>query len=96
MSDVNNRNAENPIVIEGDVLPPPSTTDKYSSRAKLQTPRQVAEEIARVYRSARSGQLNISNATKLTYILQVLSKALMDADVEERITELERKTNEKL
>ena len=43
---------------------------------------------------AKSGKLNLADATKLTYILQVLARLITDHDLEQRIEALEEQ-NEK-
>jgi len=61
-------------------------------RCKLDTLQDVRREMAKVYREARSGLLNTQDATKLTWMLQAVSKVIEGGDIEERIKALEEKT----
>lgn len=71
-----------------DVTPPPS---RRYERAKLQGLRDIGNEIAKVYRLARSGELDPSVATKLTYILSTLAKVRVEGDLEKRLEALEQR-----
>lgn len=55
----------------------------------------VRSELARVYREARTGKMDTSEATKLTYILQVLAKIIEGGELEQRIEALEEALKEK-
>jgi hypothetical protein len=58
-------------------------------RLKLRTPRHVADELARVYRSMKSGTLRPEVGTKLVYTLSQLSRVLEVAELADRIERLE-------
>ena len=49
----------------------------------------VLNELARVYREARRGQLDLSDATRLAMILREIRSALESGDIERRIDALE-------
>ncbi len=49
----------------------------------------VKTEIGRVYRQARRGQLDTSEATRLVYMLRVLLTAIETTDIESRLEALE-------
>ena len=51
----------------------------------------VVSELAKVYREARRGELEVGDATRLAMILREIRCALESSDVERRITELEAK-----
>jgi len=72
------------VVIESDFKMP-----KKYARARLQTANDIAHEIARVYRAAKSGELDPNVATKLVYILSTLAKVRADGELELRIEALE-------
>ena len=52
----------------------------------------VKTEIGRVYRQARRGQLDTSEATRLVYMLRVLLTAIETTDFERRLDALETVT----
>ena len=49
----------------------------------------VRSEMARVYRAARMGRLDLGDAKSLTYILVSLGALIRDSDLEQRIAQLE-------
>lgn len=58
---------------------------------RLGTLRQVRFELADIYRAARNGQIDASDATKLTYILQVIGNMIVEGQLESRVENLEKK-----
>jgi len=60
-------------------------------RAKLDTLSDIKREMAKVYREARSGAVDVQNATKLTWMLQAVGKVIEGSDLEKRIEILEGK-----
>lgn len=73
-------------VLKGIVVNDPPKAQKY---IRLGTIRQVRYELAAVYREARQGQLASGEATRLTYILNMLAQMMVDDQLEERISALE-------
>ena len=67
---------------EIDVTPPRTALTKLE---------HVRDELARVYRHARTGKIKTSEGTRLTYMLVALSKIIESSDLEERIRTLEEK-----
>lgn len=67
----------------------PVTHPKKYARAKLESATDIGNEIARVYRLAKSGEMDSAIATKLTYILATLAKVRGDGELERRIEALE-------
>ena len=80
--------AESPAVVS--VQPEPTPAKRYA-RGKLQTASDIGNEMAKIYRLAKSGEMDASIATKLTYILQSLAKIRVDAELEDRIAALEER-----
>ncbi|MGZ8237938.1 MAG: hypothetical protein ACXWTY_08720 [Methylobacter sp.] len=68
---------------------PPQKGTRY--RAKLDTMQDVKREMAKVYREARSGLVDVQDATKLTWCLQAVGKVIEGSDLEKRIEALEKK-----
>lgn len=68
-----------------------NTEDKSPSipRLDLTTMEHVRAELARLYRQAKNGNLDISSASKLAYILSLLAKIIEGSDIEKRIEALE-------
>lgn len=50
----------------------------------------VRDELAKVYREARRGDLGTNEAGKLTYILMAVKQVIETGDLEKRIEALER------
>ena len=80
--------AESPAVVS--VQPDPIPAKRYA-RSKLQTASDIGNEMAKIYRLAKSGEMDASIATKLTYILQSLAKIRVDGELEARLEALEQR-----
>ena len=65
---------------------PPKKGQRY--RCKLDTMADVKAEMSKVYREARSGVVDVQDATKLTWILQAVSKVIKDEEPEKRVDSL--------
>lgn len=70
-----------------EVLPP---TPPIRKRTKLGSTREIRAELARVYRKAKSGDIDTTTATRLTYILEVMSRMIERSELEDRVAELEK------
>ena len=57
---------------------------------RLGTAAELRMELGRVYRDARTGQVEIGDATKLAYILTQLATLMRIDDLEQRTAALER------
>jgi hypothetical protein len=57
---------------------------------RLGTAAEIRAEMARLYRDARTGQVEITDATKLAYILTQLATLMRIDDLEQRTAALER------
>lgn len=68
--------------------PPPP---KQYARAKLATATDVSRELAKLYREARSGRIDVSDASRLANMLSILARILTDSELEARIEALERR-----
>jgi len=58
-------------------------------RFALTSLRAVRRELARTYWQARDGELELTDASKLSFILASLGKIIESADLEARVRELE-------
>jgi len=81
-----------PVEIDGitgevETLPP----QKGRYRCSLDTMSDVKREMAKVYREARSGIVDVQDATKLTWCLQAVAKVIEGNDLEKRIEALEQR-----
>ena len=63
--------------------------DATPPRTALTKLEHVRDELARVYRHARMGKVETSEATRLTYMLVALSKIIESSDIEARLDLLE-------
>jgi hypothetical protein len=68
---------------------PPVKGVRY--RAKLDSLADVKREMAKIYREARSGILDVQDSTKLVWVLQAVGKVIESSDLEKRIEILEGK-----
>jgi hypothetical protein len=64
---------------------------KVRYRAKLDTINDVKREMCKLYRETRSGLVDVQDATKLTWCLQAVAKAIESSDLEDRVKRLENK-----
>lgn len=74
-----------------EVLPPPPRQKGSIALTKMA---HIRSELSRLYREARNGKIDLGDATKLTYILQVLAKVIEGNELEARIEALERAQEE--
>lgn len=74
--------------VEDDVAPP---VPKQYARAKLASATDVSRELAKLYREARSGRIDVSDASRLANMLSILARILSDSELEARIEALEQR-----
>lgn len=67
--------------------PPPPPPKRY--RARLNTAIDVQNELARVYRQARTGEIDVGAAKAFTYVLSVLVGVMDSAGIDARLRALE-------
>ena len=60
-------------------------------KIKLNTLEDVRRETTRVYREARGGMIDVSEAARFTYILVGIGKLIEATDIEKRLSQMERK-----
>ena len=60
-------------------------------KIKLNRLEDVRQEMARVYREARAGTIDSSEAGRLAYILTGIGKLIEATEIEKRLSEMERK-----
>jgi hypothetical protein len=58
-------------------------------RCKLKTISDVEVELARLYRSAKSGRIAVGDASRLANILAILGRMIEGSDIEARLEKLE-------
>ena len=68
---------------------PPEAPAPVRKRTKLGTIREIRAELARVYRKAKSGEIDTTTATRLSYILDLMSRMIERGELEQRIADLE-------
>ena len=61
----------------------------------LNTMTRVREEMARVYKQARRGELSTSDASRLTFILSAIARLIEGSDLEQRLVGVERALQER-
>jgi len=82
---------ENGVIIDGvtgevETLPP-QRGKRY--RCELDTVSDVKREMAKVYRECRSNLIDAQTGTKLSWMLQGISKVIETSELEQRIEALE-------
>lgn len=83
------------FVIDGATgLPDPPTPTKREKFIPLATLNDVKMELARLYRQAKAGKVETSDASRLAFILNSLGRVIVDAELEARIQRLEQLTDE--
>lgn len=68
----------------------PLPGNKYA-RVKLSSVSDCSKELAKLYREARSGRIDVADASKLSNILSILSRMLTNSELEARVEELEKR-----
>lgn len=72
--------------------PNPPSPRKKVFRAKLQTIGDCQAQLARLYREARAGTIDVQDASRLANILAILGRMMADTDLEVRLAKLEAQT----
>jgi hypothetical protein len=81
------REKHSPATIDATTGAPDPTPPKI----KLNSIGDVRREMATIYREARAGKLDISDAGRLAYVLTGIGKLIEVDLIEQRLAELERK-----
>jgi hypothetical protein len=81
------------IVVGPEVLPDPIP---HLRRIDLATIDDVRLELANVYRSMKSGQIDPSDGTKLAYVLSQLLRAIETSDQGKRLELIELQLNRRI
>lgn len=68
---------------------PSNSAEPPRLRLKLASAEDVRRELARLYRQARAGRLEVGDASRLANVLQILSRSIETSDLETRLTALE-------
>ena len=83
---MSSRETKRPKVIEGEVI----MADPTPHQIKLVTAADCKREMARVYRDARTGRLDVQDGTRLVYMLAQVGKMIELNEFEKRIELLEK------
>ena len=67
----------------------PRPARRKAFRARLETVRDVQGQLARLYREARSGAIDVQDASRLANVLAILGRMIGDTELESRIAALE-------
>ncbi|WON74533.1 hypothetical protein [Nitrosospira sp. Is2] len=67
------------------------TCTRTPPKIKLTELEDVRREMARVYREARGGMIDASEAGRLAYILSGIGKLIEATEIEKRLVQMERK-----
>jgi predicted transcriptional regulator len=63
-------------------------------RVTLSEARHVRAELAKLYREARQGKVDVTDASKLANMLQILYRIIEGSDLEKRLEEIEKEVRE--
>ena len=77
-----------PAVAASSVNPPPS---KKYARIPLRTISEVQAEAGRVYRLARSGQMDSAECSRLASVLALIARMIEGGELERRLEQLEER-----
>lgn len=80
-----------PEALEGELIPAEPT----AKQIKLVTVMDCKREMARVYRDARQGRIDIHDGTRLVYMLSQIGKLIEVSELEQRIELLEEAQHDK-
>jgi|GEM_PF-1019317 len=83
--------AQKPVENKVIVLPPPPRQKGSIALTKMH---HIRAELATLYREARTGKIDLGDATKLTYILREIGRVIEGSDLEQRIEQLEQNQKE--
>ena len=86
MSKPTKKATESPVVLEGQLLRAVPTP-----QLKLATIEDCRREMAKVYRDAKSGNTDKQDASRLVYMLTAIAKMIEIGQLEQRLTDLEKK-----
>ena len=67
------------------------TCTRTPAKIKLNALEDVRREMASVYREARAGRMDTSEAGRLAYILTGIGKLIEATEIEKRLSQMERK-----
>ena len=76
-----------PVIIDGTS----GSCTPTPSKIKLNQLEDVRREMASVYREARAGRMDASEAGRLAYILTGIGKLIEATEIEKRLSQMERK-----
>jgi hypothetical protein len=76
-----------PVTVDGTS----GTCTPTPPKIKLNRLEDIRLEMAKVYRDARGGRMDASEAGRLTYILIGIGKLIEATDIERRLVQMERK-----
>ena len=76
-----------PVTIDGTS----GTCTRTPPKIKLNALEDVRREMASVYREARAGRMDASEAGRLAYILTGIGKLIEATEIEKRLAQMERK-----
>jgi len=85
------KEAKQPEVIEGELIP----VEPIPKQIKLVTVMDCKREMARVYRDARQGRIDIQDGTRLVYMLSQIGKLVESSEFEKRLELLEQAQHDK-
>jgi hypothetical protein len=68
----------------------PRTSLSKGDRKALSKIEHIRSELASLYRSAKSGQVAVSDASRLAYMLGLLAGIIRDSSMEEKIERIEK------
>ena len=82
---VNKRAVETPECVDtqDDAGKPPRI------RLKLATAEDVKRELGRIYRQARTGEMDVQDVSRMANVLQIMSRLIETAELERRLERLE-------
>lgn len=87
-----NATRREPAIIDGESGRPVPAPRKRAKHIKLEKVRDVRNELARLYRQTKAGEIPPEVASRLTFMLGTLGRLIVDSELEARIAALEQST----
>lgn len=87
------RRNRHPVTVDGETGKPDAPPRQRTAPIKLDTLRNIRDELGRLYREARAGKLAAQDATRLAYLLGQLRETVVLMDLEGRLAAIEERSN---
>lgn len=81
-----------PVTVDGETGKPDAAPRQRTAPIKLDTLRNIRDELGRIYREARAEKLPTQDATRLAFLLGQIRETVVLMDLESRIAAIEERS----